>query len=321
MKNFISTLFLFLFPILIASYLADSFISNQLKKSNLFGGYQMPMMNELTEGKIKSDILIYGSSRAAVHIDPKMIDNSTGLSTWNLGADGNNFLLQYYRHSQILKYNHKPKLIIHSLDIFAFNSYIKLFNSEQFIPFMLFNKDLFDINRKYEFFKIYDFLIPLIRYRGNQSAINHSIDIYFNPQNNFIQRINGYKAEDKFWNNDFDNAKLKISKYKIDLNQELISLFETYIQECKNNKIKIIFVYSPEYIEGQKFILNRKDVFSLYTALSRKYSIPFYDFSNDSICLDKRYFYNSIHLNKTGANLFTNMLIDTLKKNNYFDFR
>ena len=39
-------------------------------------------------------------------------------------------------------------------------------------------------------------------------------------------------------------------------------------------------------------------------------------FSTDAISYQKKYFYNSVHMNKTGAELFTAKLIDTLKQSN-----
>ena len=59
---------------------------------------------------------------------------------------------------------------------------------------------------------------------------------------------------------------------------------------------------------------NRGEVLSLYTNYSHKYNIPFYDYSNDAISYQKKYFYNTNHLNKTGAELFTAKFIDTLKQ-------
>jgi tagatose-1,6-bisphosphate aldolase len=82
--------------------------------------------------------------------------------------------------------------------------------------------------------------------------------------------------------------------------------------------VKVVFVYTPEYIEGQKFIQGRKELISLYSKYSKQYNIPFYDFSNDVICYKKDFFYNSNHLNKDGAELFTRKFVDTLIQSNVF---
>ena len=51
------------------------------------------------------------------------------------------------------------------------------------------------------------------------------------------------------------------------------------------------------------------DVTELFKKFSKKYDIPFYDYSTDTLCFHKKYFYNALHLNKTGAEIFTNKLI------------
>jgi lysophospholipase L1-like esterase len=47
--------------------------------------------------------------------------------------------------------------------------------------------------------------------------------------------------------------------------------------------------------------------------ISIKYKIPFIDFSKDSMSYNKEYFYNATHLNKKGADLFTEKLIKKIK--------
>jgi len=76
----------------------------------------------------------------------------------------------------------------------------------------------------------------------------------------------------------------------------------------------LIFVYTPEFIDGQKFMSNRDEIIDLYKIISNKYSIKFYDYSQDSICLNKKYFYNSMHLNKFGSEIFSRNLACALQK-------
>ena len=138
-----------------------------------------------------------------------------------------------------------------------------------------------------------------------------------NKLDNKVQRIRGYQAQDKLWNSDFDRAKKTMKNYEKPLDNGTIILFERFLNECETQNIKLLFVYIPEYIEGQKFVKNREKIVSLYKKYSKKNHIPFYDFSNDSISYQKKYFYNASHMNKTGAELFTKKLIDSLQKYYY----
>ena len=53
---------------------------------------------------------------------------------------------------------------------------------------------------------------------------------------------------------------------------------------------------------------------AIYKNISMKYNIPFLDYSSDTICLSKDYFYNAEHLNLMGTNLFSRKLTSDLKK-------
>jgi hypothetical protein len=316
MKKFITQFIIFCVPALIAAYAFDVFVSIHLKESNSFAKKEYPVWNTLRDGKVNSDIVIYGSSRAWVHIDPKMISDSLKVSCYNLGINGHNFWLQYLRHQLLLEKNTKPKLIIHSLDAFTLQKNEDLYNAEQFLPYMLWNNQIKEATISYNGFPFVDYEIPLIRYYGRQEAINTAIELYTNPHNNPIQRIRGYQGQGREWNSDFEKAKSKMKGYNVKIDPPSQLLFENYLKECRSKNIKIILVYTPEYIEGQKFVMNRDSIIKMYNKFSTEYKIPFYDYSNDTISYNKKYFYNSLHLNKKGAELFTNKLINRLKASN-----
>ena len=316
MKKFIKHFLLFSLPLLVLSYFLDVFISMNLKKSNSFAQKEFSTWNAIIDGKVNSDILIYGSSRAWVHFNSTMMSDSLQIPTYNLGIDGHNFWLQYLRHKMVLERNTKPKVIIISIDMFSLQKRKDLYNSEQFLPYMLWNRNIKNATSSYEGFVSTDYLIPLIRYYGKKKEIETAIRFYSGHLSNPICRVRGYQARNESWNTDFDKAKLTMKKYEAKLDPETLFLFEKFIAECKKQNIKLIFVNAPEHIKGQEFIKNRNEVLAIYTEFSHKYNIPFYDYSKDAISYQKIYFYNTNHLNKTGAELFTVKLIDTLKQSN-----
>ncbi|WP_310555630.1 hypothetical protein [Flavobacterium sp.] len=312
MKKFIKQISLFLFPLIIFAFIIDFFISKNLKKSNSFAHKEYSIWNDILDKKINADVLIYGSSRAWVQIDPSMISNNLKMTCYNLGIDGHNFWLQNLRHVLFLENNQKPKLIIHSLDIFTLSKIPNLVNSEQFLPYMLFDNKIKNATISYKGFKITDYYLPLIRYYGNHDALKTAISMSQNNENK-IERINGYQGQDKKWDFEFEKAKKLAPFIEIPFDQATLELFDNYIKECKLKNIKLIFVYTPEYIDGQLFVKNRKHILDTYIGISKKYAIPFYDYSNDSISFNKKLFYNTLHLNKNGSQLFSKKFIDTLK--------
>lgn len=178
---------------------------------------------------------------------------------------------------------------------------------------MLFDKEMFNATKDYSGYKFFDYYVPLLRYYGKSTAIFRALKLYARPGNNLQERIKGYKGQDSEWNSDFDKAKASMKSYRVILHRESIDLFKRYLKECSDQNIKIILVYTPECIEGQKFVENRAEVIELYKKWSKKYKVPFYDYSQDTMSFNRTYFYNASHLNKRGAELFTSKLISKLK--------
>jgi hypothetical protein len=316
MKKFIKYFLFFISPIVLLSYFIDFFISTNLKGSNNFAQKEYSTWNAIIEGKVNSDILIYGSSRAWVHFNSTMMSNRLQIPTYNFGIDGHGFWLQYLRHKMLLESNTKPKVILVSVDMFTLEKRKNLYNLEQFLPYMLWNKDIKIATSSYEGFVSTDYIIPLIRYYGKKKEIETAIRSFSGYLSNPVSRVKGYQGLNRAWNKDFDKAKATLNKYVVNIDDATIKLFEKFLSECKVQDINLIFVYAPEYKEGQKFLENREEVIKIYKKYSEQYQIPFYDYSNDAICYQKKYFYNSVHMNKTGAELFTTKLIDTLKQSN-----
>ncbi|GAA3759390.1 hypothetical protein GCM10022423_07830 [Flavobacterium ginsengiterrae] len=270
-------------------------------------------MNDIYNSKANCDIAIYGSSRAWVHIDPKIIRDSLSLSVYNFGNDGHSFDLQYLRHLEFLKHNNKPKTIILSTDIFSLQKTDGLYEADQYLPYMLWNKNIKKYTSSYISYNSWDYCIPLVRYIGKTIVLKKSLNYFMNgiPENQL--RYKGFLAMDREWSADFERLKAKQKSYKVQLNKNYKNLLEVFIKECKGMEINLIFVYTPEYIEGQKFISNRKEVVGIYKEFSKRYNLSFYDYSNDEICYDKTLFYNATHLNSKGADIFTKKFASALK--------
>jgi len=318
MKKFIKTLLLFLIPILVLSYPVDVFLSNNLKKSNdLFGEYEV--WNDIYTSNINADILIYGSSRAWVDISPKILEDSLHLKSYNLGMDGHNFWLQYLRHLEYLKYNNAPKHIILAVDFNSLQKRDNLYLYEQFLPYMLWNKNTKEFTKTYEGFNNFDYDIPLIRYAGNSSIVKNAITIGIENKKDTPYRTKGYRGIKKTWSKDLENAKSKMKNYKIQIDTASVTLFDKFLQECKSNNIKVSLIYTPEHIEGQKFIENKNKIIDIYKNYAKKHELIYLDYSEDSICLDKSYFYNATHLNKTGSELFSKKLANDLLSQQLID--
>lgn len=314
MRKFILKILIIFAITLVISYPLDVFISTNLKKSSHIASDEFSTWNAIIDGNLNSEMYIYGSSRGCFHFNPIIIEDSLGMPVYNLGINGHTFNIEYLRHKLALKYNKSPKYIILSLEPSALSKG-NLFNQDQFLPYMLWDRTFYKYMSKFKGFVFLDYTIPLIRYYGNLKMINEAIRMYLNPKvNNNKIRIKGYEGKDMVWSSDFDNAKKRLKEYEIEIDNSTYDLFLQFLKECQQQNIKVILVYSPIYIDGQKFIKNQNDIIKIYQNIANEYNLEYLDYTQDSICYNKNYFYNAMHLNKTGAEIFTKNISHILKE-------
>ncbi len=311
MRIFLRRVVLFTLPMLFIGYAADAVFTNSLRKSR---NYQFAVWNDIFNGAVNAELVVYGSSRAWVHFDPKIIKDSLGMNAYNMGIDGHNFWLQYLRHSLLMEHNPAPKIIIHSIDYSTLQKNRDLYKLEQFLPYMMNNQKIIEATQSYNGFSYYDYRIPFIRYIGKNETIDNAFKVLFRPSRNTEELERGYLPQDQTWNDDLMKAQRKLKQYEIKIDTPSVHLFDEYLRECRDKDITVIFVYTPEYIDGQKFIKNREVVFTLFRMFSQKYDVPFLDYSDDSISFHKKYFFNSTHMNRNGTELFTKRLMHDLKE-------
>ena len=310
MKKFGLTLILFSIPLFILGGLGDYFINMALRKSK---HKYFVVWNDLVSGNINSEIVIYGTSRARAHINSKILEDTLKLSTYNLGIDGFTFKMEYCRHELILEKNKKPSFIIQTLDFHILGDIDNLYQFQQFCPYFD-NETILKTIKTYKGPNWWDYNLPLVRYYGNTEEIFSAMNILLRPSHNKGNRYKGFYNFDRSWTYEFEKVKKSKKTMFQKLDKDSVILFENYLADTKRRGIPIIFVYTPEYIDGQNFVSNRKEIMALYKKLATKYDIPFIDYSSDPMCLNREYFYNAEHLNLKGTNLFSKKLASDLKK-------
>jgi hypothetical protein len=115
------------------------------------------------------------------------------------------------------------------------------------------------------------------------------------------------------WTEDFEHFRrahpqgvtFRIEDQGVSDLSEIISL-------CQRSDIPIVLVYSPEYFEMQLLERNREAIFLKFHELANRFRIPLWDFSASPTSIRKENFYNSQHLNASGAQLFTDELAKRL---------
>jgi hypothetical protein len=310
-------IFCFVLVILILSFPIQWIIDYGIKKSSLSINYTE--WNNLFESKINCDFLIMGSSRAWLHISPRIIDSTFSINSYNIGLDGYDFFMQFYQFNAYLLYNKPPKYLLVSLDGIGFLKREDLYNYEQFLPYM--NKPYIkEAIYHFEGFDWRDKFIPFYKFTHTKGIVFRGLkwgctkEIYKNG------KYKGFCGRDIHWKKNYfkelergiiknDNTnKVKTKLVYSD------NLFFEFIKICRNKKIKLIFVYCPEFRFKERNIVNRDKIIRYYQKISNYYSIPFFNYSSIPMCFDSSNFYTVQHLNKKGVDSFNYLLCNDLKK-------
>lgn len=83
------------------------------------------------------------------------------------------------------------------------------------------------------------------------------------------------------------------------------------MQLCKDNEIRLFVFVSPAYYMIDE--INKMDWSKIIEQKCQEYSIPFFNYEQDSIFLSHpEWFYNSLHLNDVGAREYTQKVVNDI---------
>lgn len=250
---------------------------------------------------MNEDILIFGSSRAIHHYVPKVIEDSLQLSCYNCGRDGNGIIFSYGMY-RLFRDRHSPKIIIY--DIIDSFDLIDEGNNEKYLDWLRYFYDKpgidsifvdIDKSEKYK-------MMPQMR-RYNRKFIQIASD-YIRPQQSDIK---GYRPLEGIMNYEpIENNTPSKKSIRIDENK--LKYFKMLIKDCKERNTKLIFTVSPKY-KG-----NEDNTYKIIQQLAKVENIPFFYHYNDTeISPNKKYFEDSFHMNKYGAEIYTKKIIHEIK--------
>lgn len=270
--------------------------------------------NELYAGNINADIIILGSSRAWVHVSPSILDSILNVNSYNLGLDGQNFIMQSCIYEAYLQHNINPKIIIHCLDVTSLTDQSELFNLEQTLPYL--NDSIVSKKTKqHEGYAWVDYYNPFSKYLFRREALWLGISESLGLIEHNSAKYKGYQGKDDVWDGKFELfIESNPEGLHLKLDSNVRNLFEEYLVRNIKQRIQPVLVFPPELKENQVFIENRDSILNVYTMLAKKHSLSFLDYSDDAICYNRKYFYNSSHLNRSGAEIFTTKLSRDLQK-------
>jgi hypothetical protein len=252
-----------------------------------------------------ADFLVLGSSTANHHYNSKIFEKRLGMTVYNTGRDANTIFYNYAIFQSVLE-RYTPKIVLLDFNVGEF--YLSTENYERLsslLPYYKEHPEIFPIIKlksPYEKYKLLSKIYPF-----NSLLFTIAVGVTdFNKTREHINDENGYLPLTHIW-----NKKLSIEtdtlEYKLDSNK--INILKSFIELCKNHDIQAYIVISPRFIK-----YSGKDVsIDLVKKIVNESNIPFYDYSKDPVFWEHgEYFADKVHLNNTGATIFSNKVIDTI---------
>lgn len=300
MKNFIIKLVLFGFIFFVLDkfliVIRNSAPDNEVDKR----------LEWLIKGEINKDVVILGSSRGARNIIASQIEEATNLSTFNLSYPGSNIEFHEFLLRTLLKFNKKPKQVILVVDEPYELTEIESLN--------------FRFDRLYPLVK-YDYIREELISRGEKNIILSKLFVLHQlNKSNFDLRKKTFQPQDtvkscgsmplteqrkgRKWT--FDKLQ---EQYTIEKEEEnKVNAFKSFVSICKEENVSLAIAFPPNFRSYNKSfdsrikqLIGNDAGFIIYDSLNRAY-------------FDKSFFYDEAHLLRAGAEIFTNEIIDFLKK-------
>ena len=284
------TLFLLLFCL--TDVLAGTLFSYmQSHASSFLPGYIAHHANE--------DAIIFGSSKGGSNYNMQFLNDSLRMKCLNCSDTGNGIIQMYGRYKMLTKryapkviiYDVKPQFDLNKNDNSKYTMRLKPFYEEAGIDSIIWSTD---INEQYKLRSAlyrYNFqFLEILKEYASHSPFNRCNDNLSKQRMQIIPK----KVEPKL--SEFDSLKLYY--------------LEELIKDCRQRKIHLVFVVSPEY-----FHYNTIDYAPLIS-LCQKYDVPFIDKSADKQFVGHPdLFIDSLHMNYRGATKWTQFIIQYIQDN------
>ena len=264
--------------------------------SNATDEYKISYANEST----RDSLLFMGSSRCLHHYVPSIFEEELGMSCYNAGDWGIKNIYYYYGLLSNILMRYTPKAIILEihpsewLDI----PFSGVERAGSLAPYCGLSKGCDDMLKLTGNYWAYQ-LSWVYRYTGSFP------NLIMGKFGSMDRSLKGWKPLD----NVMDTTGIKAEEYPFPIDQERISLFERFINDCHQKNIQLTMIVSPMYI------CSKEDVFKFPRELAAKYHIPFFDHYRDTTFVGHaELFYDFGHLNRKGAEIYSEKVCKELKR-------
>lgn len=265
--------------------------------------------NRVVEGRIRTGVLISGSSRSLVGIDAVRLAEKTGLASYNISIDGSRLEAQRALLGVYLNHNPAPRLLLQSLDVFSLEPLGVVYQPEMYLPY-LWEPEISSYVRSVDttFWAMKH--LPLYGFAVSKPALFNALYGLSGRDDARRETLrNGSRLVDSGWDGSFERyLQDHPAGTTYAATPAGVGNLEAIIALAQRRGVPLVLVYPPEHELSGKIARNRREMIALFADIARRHGVEFWDYSADAMCADKDFFFNSLHLNLRGARLFTDAL-------------
>jgi hypothetical protein len=248
------------------------------------------------------DLLVFGSSTANHDYPSEIFQKRLKLSTYNVGRDGTSIFYDYALLQSILK-RYSPKIIILNFDLDEFKKTSESYDRiSSLLPYYRRHPEIrpiVELKSPYEKIKLFSKIYPYNSLFFSILAGNAE----FNKKRR--QDYQGYVPLTKIWGESLHSTKYKYQE----LDSNKIKIYKAFIHDCIAARVKLYVVCAPFFVNFE----NRSNSVMVGENIANEYRVKYFDFSGDPSILNKpSLFADMSHLNRKGAEIYSNKIIDKI---------
>lgn len=289
--------------------LASWAVKKGLRQSNVdfFG-----KMNAAGDATKDANIIMVGSSRTLVHLDPAVMDSVTGFKSYNYGLNAVTIRTCYNIIHYALKKQPNAQWVVLNIDYSMFGINADPYQDPYYYPF---ENDDDSLIMTYTGAKKWIHQLKLLDISMYDDITKYAaIDGFIRPNRNVAGMYKGYLAHQK--RNDFTAPPAaEVQHSNTPFSKEGLTVLQSLIDLCRQKKVRLLLVLAPyakQYFPD-KYIDNFGTVIKSVDSVAQHNNIPFADYTTMPIAADENYFYNVNHLNSAGAEIYSRAVAERIK--------
>lgn len=268
------------------------YLNSHAKGGDTFNHYH-------TTQEITDSVIVFGSSRAIHHFNPRILEDSLGMTAYNCGVDGNGII---YNFGRLLNITHRytPLLIIYDV-IPAFDM-----EKDDCSKYLQWQKRWYDLPGIPEIFQDVN---PMEKYKMQSNLYRYNRSFLQMLSDNIKPRqemaYKGFKPIHETMAVVIDRTDHNLPAQWSDLK---LKYFQKFVDLCREKNIRLVISFSPWYNAHGSGIYNH------FREFARNNNLEIIDLYTDSELIhDPANFADISHLNSAGADKFTSRFISQLK--------